>query len=189
MVNALMKRELAVRLVLLFFSLVLPSLLLAHSTWFDPRDDYTDQGITGPFAAIEDGRSITGAVRYKTGPKLDFVVAGQPYTWISSLCLRENTYMLGEASLIRLRDDFEFPGGKVLWSPSDHRCGPFVGSAVAPALSALDGDETEFELKRRATVRPTSWFPLNAPLTSLTFSVHRAPAADPGPAPAPAGSE
>ena len=173
----LMTVRMSIRASLLFLLLVLPLLVLGYARWLDPSDDYVDQGVTGPYAAVEDGVTTDGRPRFKPGPSLAYVAPGQRYTWISSVCLELHTNMLAQTVQVRVRDRTEFPVRRVLITPDDRRCGPAVGSAIAPDLTAEDGPETIFELQRRAKVRATSWLPLNAPLRSLRFTVRRQPPA------------
>ncbi len=170
-----MRLRVSIRLTVFFLLVGLPCLLLAHATWFDPRDDYTDQGVSGPYTAIEDGLTTTGHARYLVGEKLAFVLPGQRFTWLSTLCLREDASMLVQPTLVRLRDSAAFPERQSLWTPFDHRCGPLTGSALAPQLVREDGDVAAFQVERRARVRPTSWVPLDAPLRPLPFLVRRPP--------------
>lgn len=184
MVKKIMAMRVTLRLTFLFVLLGLPLAMLAHATWLDPRDDYADQGVLGPYDAVPDGIGADGRPRFKPGVLLSYVRPGQRFVWMSSVCLEQGASMIAQAVQVRLRDGAEFPGRKRLITPDEKRCGPAPGSAIAPDLTPVDGNEAVFELQRRATVRPTSWLPLRAPLRPLSYKVRQPHGTDDGTSPA-----
>lgn len=146
---------------------ILPSALAIESRFFDPRDDFTDQGITGPYEAIMDGETTDGRARFKAGSFVSQVQAGERVGWISSVCLREGTSMMAQAVLAYPAGKQKWPGRQFLITPDLHRCGPAFGSIEVPE----DGPAGRYEIRRLGIVRPMSWMPLTASLSSLSFPV------------------
>jgi hypothetical protein len=163
--------EIRFAITAIFVSL-LSSGLWINERFFEPKRYYADQGMDGPFTAIPDGTgSNSGVPRYTTGYKLASVAPGQTFTWRSSICLEADAFMLAHAEMTRLRDGAVLVSSRhALWTPEDRRCGVAIGSATMP----LDAEDGLYEERRIAVVRPNSWWPLQAPLSSLRFTVARA---------------
>ncbi len=143
----------------IIFALALPSVRLE---WFDPRDYYTYQGTSGPFALVADAEGSAHA-----GQPISRVHAGSSFGWISRLCYASGVNVRAS---VELRD--ENTGAVVnqretVATPDDHRCGDKLAQMQVPA----DAAPGLYSAERTLVIQPSSGPPVSTTLPPIEIEV------------------
>lgn len=143
-----------------------PSLAWVAQRFFDPRDCFAEQGVDGPYEALDGPDGAPGIGRTLAG-----VPPGGRFAWVSRVCLDLGQLMRADVRLVRLADgnspERELSRHKTPFGPKDARCGAMIGR-----VSVLrDAPAGRYELRRGATLRPNGWLPLTVSLDPVRIKV------------------